>query len=221
MTKKDIAIIGGTFDPIHNGHIDMIKYLIDNYIVDEVWVLPSYNSPHKEIDTIKSFEHRLNMIKLAIRDIKCVSINTFEKEYYETHSGNVKTYTYEILEELKKKFYNCRFHFVVGFDSIKQINTWYRYEDLIRDYWFYIFDRFDNEFTSKGQKKLYLDNLGKNKGINFIYEFFDVKVTNISSTEIRDLFRDLEKNKDTLLTYLDRKVFDYILENNLYMPKSI
>ena len=47
MTNKDIAIIGGTFDPVHIGHVEMARYLIDNSLAHEVWILPSYNSPHK------------------------------------------------------------------------------------------------------------------------------------------------------------------------------
>ena len=214
MTRKDVAIIGGTFDPIHIGHVDMIKYLSDNYIVDEVWVLPSYNSPHKDIDTKKSFEHRVNMIKLAVDDIKNVSINTFEKDFFETH--NTKTYTYDILNELKKKYLNCRFHFVVGFDSIKSIHTWHDYKNLLNDYWFYIFDRKDDEFSNHDLKVTYLDNLGKNLNIKFIYELFDVNITDVSSTYIRELLKDRGTNKELLLKYIDEKVYNYIVENKLY-----
>ena len=100
MTRKDVAIIGGSFDPVHNGHIEMIKYFIDNYIVDEVWVLPSYNSPHKINDSISSFNDRVNMLNIAISNIKNTYINTFEEEYYKKY--NQKTYTYEVLSMLRK-----------------------------------------------------------------------------------------------------------------------
>ena len=214
MTKKDVAIIGGSFDPVHNGHIEMIKYLVDNYIVDEVLVLPSYYSPHKDNESISSFNDRINMLNLAIKDIKNTYINTFEEEYYKIN--NSKTYTYEVLNALKKKYLNMRFHFVVGFDSIKNINTWHRYKELLKDYWFYIFDREDDEFKTIAQKKYYLDNLGKNLGIKFIYELLDTKISNISSTEIREMLKDIDQNRNNILKLIDIDVLKYIEENKLY-----
>lgn len=214
MTRKDIAIFGGTFDPVQIGHYEIVKYFVDNYIVDEVWILPSYESPHKDIDTKKSFYDRVNMLKLEFNDLKSVVINTFEEDYY--NSTKEKTYSYEVLNALKKKYLNCRFHFVVGFDSIKNIHTWHNYVDLIRDYWFYIFDREDNEFKTIEQKKNYLDNLGKNYGFKFIYEMFDIKITDISSTHIRELLLDYKNNDEELKKYLNNNVLKYILENKLY-----
>ena len=214
MTRKDIAIFGGTFDPVHLGHTQMIQYFIDNYIVDEVYVLPSYNSPHKDIDKITSFDDRINMLKIATSDIKNTIISTIEEEYFKHY--NSKTYTYEVLEAFKKKYLNTRIHFVVGFDSIKNINKWHRYIELIRDYWFYIFDREDSEFKTIEQKRYYLDNLGKKYGIKFIYEILDKKVLDVSSTEIRDLLLDIDKNRDLLLKYLNKDVLNYIVEKKLY-----
>lgn len=214
MTRKDIAIIGGSFDPVHNGHIEMIKYFIDNYIVDEVWVLPSYNSPHKINDSISSFNDRVNMLNIAISNIKNTYINTFEEEYYKKY--NQKTYTYEVLSMLKKKYLNMRFHFVLGFDSIKNIKTWHRYKDLLAEYWFYIFDREDNEFTTIEQKKYYLDNLGRNLKIKFIYEMFDIKVSNISSTKIREMIKDININREELIKVINCDVLKYIEDNKLY-----
>lgn len=217
MTKRDVAIFGGTFNPVHNGHIDMINYLVDNYIVDEVWVLPSYVSPHKNINDIISYEDRVNMLELSTKNISNTIVNQFEKDFYDKNNDLVdKTYTYEILEALKKKYLNCRFHFIVGFDSIKYIHTWHRYKELIRDYWFYIFDREDDEFKNIDQKRKYLSNLGKNYGINFIYELFETKITNISSTEIRNLLKDIDKNHDELLKYLNPDVLNYIIDHRLY-----
>ena len=217
MTRKDIAIIGGTFDPVHNGHIQMAKYLSDNYIVDEVWMLPSYNSPHKEVDTISSFDHRVNMLNIALSDTKNIIVSLYEKEYYESNNGNVKTYTYEILESLKKKYLNIRIHFVVGFDSIKDISKWHEYKKLIENYWFYIFNRKDNEFKTKEQKINYLQNLGVNFGHKCIYELFDYEVEDISSTELRYMLKDINANRNKLEKYLNLQVLKYIENNKLYL----
>ena len=214
MTKRNIAIFGGTFDPVHIAHFEIVKYFVDNNIADEVWILPSYESPHKNIDTKKSFDDRANMLQLAFKNMKTVVINTFEEDYYKTI--NDKTYTYEVLNAMKSKYLNCRFHFVVGFDSIKNIHTWHNYQDLIRDYWFYIFDRTDDEFITKDQKTNYLNNLGKNFGVKFIYEMFDIPITDISSTQIRNYFKNYNNNKDLINKYLDKSVIEYILDKKLY-----
>ncbi len=216
MTKKKVAVIGGTFDPVHIGHVEMAKYLVNNNIVDEVWILPSYNSPHKNIDTINSYEHRINMLKLAFDGIDNVYISRYEEEYFNLHK-DTKTYTYEILEGLRNKYNDVEFSFVVGFDSIKDIGTWHRYLELIRDYYFYIFSRNDDEFKTMEQKKFYIDNLGKHQGIGFRYTMFDYELPNISSTSIREMIKNKEKYNNVLSVFLDSKVIEYIKENKLYL----
>ena len=213
---KDIAIIGGTFNPVHVGHIEMVKYLLDNTDINEVWIMPSYNSPHKDIDTIYSFETRIEMLKLSFSDFDKVIISRYEEEYAKKHP-NTKSYTYEILEDLKKMFDTYKFNFVVGFDSIKEINTWHRYLELIRDYEFYIFDRNDSEFKTLEQKKFYLDNLGKHQCVDFKYKFFDYKVPNISSTSIRKMLQNKNEYINILNIFLNKKVLQYIINNNLYI----
>lgn len=215
MTKKDIAIIGGTFDPVHNGHIDMAKYLSDNYLADEIWMLPSYNSPHKNSDTKNSFIDRVNMLKIAFPDDKNIKISTFEKEYYE-NSGDVKTYTLDILDAISKKYLNIHIYFIVGFDSIKDISKWHNYQELLRKYFFYIFDRKDNEFTTIEQKKIYIDNLGNKFCHHRVAELLNHTVPDISSTHIRELLKDNINNKEKLLKMIPEKVYNYIVEHNLY-----
>lgn len=216
MTNKNIAIIGGTFDPVHIGHIKMAEYLADNKLSDEIWLLPSYNSPHKDIDTIKSFENRINMLKIAFNSYDNIVISRYEEEYAKNIS-NTKTYTYEILNSLQNKYKDITIHFVVGFDSIKNINTWHRYLELINDYEFYIFDRVDFEFKTFEQKKFYLDNLGAHQNIKFRYKFFDCNIPNISSTSLRSLLKNKNDFKNVLNIFLDKNVLKYIEENNLYM----
>lgn len=213
MTKKDVTIIGGTFDPVHNGHVAMAKYLSDNYISDEIWIMPSYDPPLKEKDGIASYNDRVNMLMSVFEGMNRVIITEFEKEYYK----NDKTYTVDILNDIKKKYTNINPVFVVGFDSIKNIHTWKNYLELLKHYEFYIFDREDPEFLTLEHKHFYLDMLGKNKGINFHYEILPGKIPSVSSTEIRELLKDREKNKEKLLKMIDINVYNYIKANNLYV----
>lgn len=217
MTKKDIAIIGGTFDPIHNGHIEMAKYLSDNFIVDEIWMLPSYNTPHKDIDTKNTYNDRVEMTQIGVSGIKNVKVSTFEKEYCEKYSDDKKTYTIDVLDALSKKYLNLYIHFVVGFDSIKQISTWHNYKDLLKKYFVYVFDRKDDEFKTIEQKKLYIDNIGTKFSRHRVCELFNYEVQDVSSSEIRDLFKNREINKEKLLTLIPENVYNYIVNHNLYL----
>lgn len=214
---KNIAIIGGTFDPIHNGHTEMAMYIIKNNYADKVLIMPSYFSPHKDVDTIKSFNDRVNMINLAINGIDNIAVTTFEKNYFEKH--NDKTYTYEVLNELSKIHPECKLNFVIGFDSIKNIHTWHNYKQLLKEYSFYIFDREDDELSSYDQKIKFIDNIKSDLNINFNYKLFDTKILNISSTTIRNLLLGFDTNRDLLLKYINKDVLNYIIENKLYGTK--
>ena len=217
IMTKTIAILGGTFDPIHIGHVQMIKYIVDNDFADEVWVMPSFYSPHKDIDNITSFKDRVNMINLSTADIDKVIISSFEKEYFDKH--NEKTYTYEVLSELSRQFMDYKFVFVVGYDSIENIETWHNYKDLLKNFSFYIFDRNDNKLSNISQKNNYISRLVKDLNINFDYKLFDTEICDISSTEIRALLKDIKSNSDLLLKYINEKVLYYIIENKLYGTK--
>ena len=214
MNNKQIAIFGGTFDPVHIGHFQMVNYLLGLIFVDEVWILPSYFPPHKDYEIINSFEHRVEMLKLVFNNLKYVYISTFEKEYYK--KNNKKTFTFEILEEFTKKYLSYNFNFVIGFDSIKNIYTWHKYKELLEKYHLYIFMRNDDSCKSYKECKNLIDLIYADLNISPKYNLFDTKISNISSSSIRDLFKNIEKNKIELYNYLNKDVYKYILNNNLY-----
>ena len=214
MIKKKIAVFGGTFDPVHIGHYEIVKYLVDNCFVDEVWVLPSYLSPHKDINYISSFKDRVNMLNLMFGSLNNVKINYFEEEYYKLK--NDKTYTYEVLDAIKKKYLKFNFSFVIGFDSIKYIRTWHNYKDLLRDNFFYIFDRNDKNINDPNYKQNYIKKLIYDLKIDFDYCIPDYQPTDISSTRIRELFKNYNHNIDVINKYLNKSVIKYILDNKLY-----
>lgn len=214
MNNKEIAVFGGTFDPIHIGHYRIVEYLINNKISDKVLILPSYYSPHKTIDTKKSFCDRVSMIKLAFKNINDVDISLFEEELY--NRNNDKSYSFDVLNALQNIYKDYRLSFVVGFDSIKNIHTWHDFKSLIQKYKFYVFDRADNDLKDKNHRLSFINEISKEYDIEFNYKLFDVEIPDISSQVLREKLADYNNNISIIKNYLNNEVLDYILENKLY-----
>jgi len=111
-----VGIFGGTFDPIHNGHLITAQSVREIRNLDKIIFIPSFVSPHKaEINSSKP-EHRLEMIKLATE-----SINFFDFDDYEIKMGGI-SYTVDTLREFKKRY--DELEFIIGYDNIFKFHTW-------------------------------------------------------------------------------------------------
>lgn len=121
-----IAIFGGTFDPIHYGHLQVARTARDRFSLDRVIFVPSYAPHHKNLKTYASFEDRLEMVRLA-----CEDEPGFEVSDIESQLG--KSYSYctiiAIRESLKPE---DELYFLIGADAFAEIRTWYRWQDVIR-----------------------------------------------------------------------------------------
>ncbi|XCP83762.1 nicotinate-nucleotide adenylyltransferase [Roseburia hominis] len=121
-----IGIMGGTFDPIHNGHLMLAEYAYRNYGLDEVWFLPNGNPPHKQNPAIQkdTFE-RVEMTRLAISDVPYFKLCTYEAE------NQNKSYTYRTLIHFREKYPQHAFYYIIGADSLCDIETWAHPEILL------------------------------------------------------------------------------------------
>ena len=119
-----VGIYGGTFAPIHNGHVESAKAFMKQMKLDYLYVIPTYLPPHKEIDFIDNPEHRLAMCDLA-----CAGVDGIIVSDMEIRRGG-RSYTYDTLSELmgedKKLFLLC------GTDMVLSFDTWFRYEDILK-----------------------------------------------------------------------------------------
>lgn len=122
---KRIGIMGGTFDPVHNGHILLGKQAYAEYGLDEIWYMPSHVPPHKKDHRITDGKDRLAMLSLAVQDIPYFSVSDFEMK----REGN--TYTAQTLALLKEEYTNVRFYFIIGADSLFQLENWYHPEQVL------------------------------------------------------------------------------------------
>ncbi len=121
---KKIAILGGTFNPVHNGHLKLAENTWRQFSLDEFWFLPSPNPPHKQGRTITDFSHRFEMTKLAIRKYPSFVCSDFETR----RTG--KSYTSDTLTELKQLHPDTEFYFVMGADSFYEFGNWHEPETI-------------------------------------------------------------------------------------------
>lgn len=122
---KRIGIMGGTFDPVHNVHLLLGKQAYEEYELDEIWYMPSHIPPHKKDHMITKSEDRLAMLRLALQDIPYCVVSEFEMR----REGN--TYTAHTLALLREEYPEYKFYFIIGADSLYQIERWYHPEKVM------------------------------------------------------------------------------------------
>ena len=137
---KQVAILGGSFDPIHCGHLQMATTAKKELGVDEVWFMPTKSTPLKDRQ-LTSETDRLHMIELAIEEEPSFKVCTIELE------RNEKSYTYDTLQICQKKYPDIEFTWLIGNDQMEQFHAWKNAEDLIHMAHFVCFDR-DGRFGS-------------------------------------------------------------------------
>lgn len=206
---KKIGIFGGTFNPVHNTHVEMAKAALKKGGLDEVWVMPAKVPPHKLGMKIVADSYRFEMVKLALTGEK----NIFPSDY-ELVRDRV-SYTSDTLISLKEDYPDDEFTLIIGGDSVLYLEDWH--EPQI------IFDNADILYISRigsesGKCLSHIDNVLKKKFENVRMKEIRFSATSISSTEIRKFIS--EGIKDASLLGIDEKVMDYILSNNLYKEEG-
>lgn len=192
-----IGIFGGSFNPPHKMHLNIVEELLNEKVLDKVIIVPT-GLHYSYKNNLVSNEHRYNMLKLMTKHNDKIEISDFEFKDEEIHS-------YDTLEYYKDIYKNDTIYFVCGLDNISYVDKWYKGEYLLNNYKFLVITRDTNnldEILLKYEK--YKDNI----------IITNIKSNTISSSYLRDELK--EKNYD-LNDYLDQKVIDYIKENNLYI----
>lgn len=119
MGERRIAAFGGTFDPVHNGHVEIARAIVHNFGLDQLLIVPAHRPPHKDPRGIADAYHRYAMAALATLDEQRMIVSTIELESPE------RPYTYETIERLQSAVgERTRLFFVMGADSFQEINTW-------------------------------------------------------------------------------------------------
>jgi nicotinate-nucleotide adenylyltransferase len=114
-----VGIFGGTFDPVHLGHLILAEQCREQGRLDQVWFVPAPRPPHKQVQPLTRFEQRVEMIQLAIAGQPAFRVEEIEKE----RTG--PSFTVDTVAELRRRHPTDDFHLLVGSDTLAEIHTWY------------------------------------------------------------------------------------------------
>lgn len=196
-----IGIMGGTFNPIHLGHLMLGEYIREGIGLDKVLFIPTGEPPHKDKSKVIGGVHRKAMTELSIEDNPYFFLSSIELDRKD------KSYTIDTITEIKSKYKDDTFVMIIGPDSLMSIESWKDSSKLLREIDFIVADR-----TSREKKDLVEEIKRLNLKYSINIKHLDIPLLEISSTEIRDRVR---KNKS--IKYLVKEnVYRYILENDLY-----
>ncbi|MCR5702766.1 MAG: nicotinate-nucleotide adenylyltransferase [Lachnospiraceae bacterium] len=208
-----IGIMGGTFNPIHVGHIEIADCAYRQYELNEVWFMPNHIPAYKSNIDIVSGADRLNMVDIAID-----GYSYFKSSDYELKRDG-KTYTYETLSLLKQDYPEDDFYFIMGADSLFYFDKWVKPDVIIAKAEILVASRNDKGREELSNKINQLDELfGGN-------HFHKIECDNIecSSTKLRDYIKESQQKNglpyeysDYIKKYLDKAVYDYIISQKLY-----
>jgi len=185
-------VLGGTFDPIHFGHIKMAEFCFDVLKLDKIFLIPAGNPPHKK--PIVPYDHRVEMMRMAIEDRPKFEIKELEK----IEQAKNYTYTYYTLKKLNEEYPEDELFFLVGEDNISEIAYWFKYEELLDMAQFIVLSRENSNGHTKYLKK--------------DLRYIPMPVIDISSQEIRKRLI----NRKSIDGLVPEVVKDYIIDNNLY-----
>lgn len=124
LKGRAIGLLGGTFDPVHNGHLAAARLAREQLCLDAVFFIPAFRPPHKPSYRISSFEHRVAMLEAAVGDEPGLAVSQIEKD----RPG--PSYTIDTLSQLNKELAGSRFYFIIGADAFAEIYTWKDYQAL-------------------------------------------------------------------------------------------
>lgn len=187
-----IGIFGGTFDPIHNGHLITAQSVKEIRNLEKIIFIPAFISPHKQDADPSRAKHRLNMLELAIKDIPF-----FESSDFEIKQHTI-SYTIDTLREFKK--YYDEIDLIIGYDNIFQFHTWKEPDEIFK---------LANVVVLKRKSSHPIDYIDKYvESAHFV----ETRGIEISATDIRNRVG----NGMPIYYLVPEKVLDYIFKNNLY-----
>ena len=224
---KKIGFIGGTFDPVHNGHLHLAEQAQDFFDLEKVIFIPAFRSPHKLAIQPESCKHRLAMLALALENRPTFSMNKMEIKKQSV------SFTIDTLKALKSQYSDWKLFLILGADAFQAIDTWKKSSQFFDFCNILVGTRPGTDFkvSESVKNKLSLTEqitmgpspkFGKEsvvfkntkKGTQVV--FFQISPINISSKDIRQRISRKEEIKNLLPPSVD----NYIIKNQLYRNNS-
>ncbi len=192
------GLFGGTFDPIHNGHIKVAQAAKNSLGLDRVIFIPAGAPPHKTDKKVSDKEHRLFMTRLAA-DAVGAEVSDWEIRQ------DKKSYSVDLVRHFKEELPEDELFFIIGADSFRDLPLWYRYRDLLSMCTFLVVSRPDVP------KETMLSKYAGDEKAPRVF-FLDDILVDISSTQIRETVAD----GGDISRLVPPEVFDYIKTHKLY-----
>lgn len=199
--KKKIGIMGGTFNPIHHGHLLLAERAYHQFGLDKILVMPTKNTYYKKMPDNVTEEQRIDMIKLAIADNE-----HFELSLEEINREGI-TYTYETLLNLTRDNPDCEYYFIMGADSLYHIESWYMVEKIFEMATILVAARGVGTSSVLDSQIEYVQNK-----YDAVIEKLYAPIMEISSNDIRKRV----KNRESIRYLLPQIVVEYIEEHHVY-----
>ena len=197
-----LGILGGTFNPIHQGHVKLGQIVLSDLKLDRILYIPDNTPPHKSDKELASGKDRLNMIKLALKD--CPNMEACDIEL----KREGRSYTFETLLELKIRYSNDELYLITGADMFLTLDKWREPETIFKTANIIGVPRVSSDFENM---KLYAEKVIMPMGAR-VFMLSKTVYDNASSTFLRENICDYDKIRDMI----SFEVYEYIKENGLY-----
>ena len=218
--KERVGLFGGTFNPIHLGHVRAAEIVLHKFELDKILFIPSYIPPHKRSGDIASPNHRLEMVKLALESNPHFISCSIEIEARGT------SYSILTLNKIKKSYPDADIFFILGIDAFLEIDTWKDYKRVIDQCHFIVISRpgyrlqdarkvlgekYEKDMLDLSEKDYFNEEMMALK-----FYLFPIKALDIASSEIRRRIKD----KESIKGLVARSVEEYIKEHELYQREN-
>lgn len=201
-----VGIMGGTFDPIHIGHLLLAEFAYEDFELDEIWFLPNGNPPHKETEESgDALNHRIEMVRRAIGNVPYFKLCLHEA------NENRHSYTYQTMRELNAQYPEYEFYFILGADSLFSIEYWKFFREIFPSCIILAAMRDDKDVEDMMMQIHYLEHEYGAK-----IKLLRAPLLEISSTTIR---RRAKAGKSVSYMVPD-SVAHYIKEHHLYQTQG-
>lgn len=198
-----IALFGGSFNPVHNGHVNLVKETVEKNGIDRVYVIPTFISPFKKdsVGFVADGKDRLEMCRLAFAKLPYVTVSGWELSQSEV------SYSVNTVEHFRKEFPEDELFFIMGSDMLLSFDKWHKWQDILKMCTVIAASREDggSDIERLREKAAQLSRFGK-------VIVTEITAFELSSSEIRE---KIIKNCD-LSCYMDKNVVEYIEENRIY-----
>ena len=202
MNRIKIGVLGGSFDPVHNGHVTLGAAAVAVSALDKLIVMPAHVQPFKIGRDFADDHHRLEMCRLAFQDVEKAEVSDYEIVHTEV------SYTFDTLAHLKKTIPGSKLYFITGTDSFLSVEYWRKGKDLLQTYAFIVSVRPGYKEKELEERIRYYEGIYGTEVIRLRHEMPDVSSTNIKARRNQGL---------SVSDMIPESVERYMNEHSLYL----